>query len=55
MGCLKLEHIDHKWTPLKVVHSVLGDDKKGDVNLLVLKDHSPNAAGLSCLKAGRRA
>ena len=39
MGCLKLEHIDQKWTPLKVVHSALGSIEKGDVNRLVLKDH----------------
>ncbi len=39
MGCLKLEHIGQKWTPLKVVHRALGSIEKGHVNRLVLKDH----------------
>jgi len=39
MGCLKLEHIDQKWTPLKVVHRALGAVENEDRNSLVLKDH----------------
>jgi RHS repeat-associated protein len=39
MGCLSLEHIDQKWTPLKVAHRALGAVENEDRNSLVLKDH----------------
>ena len=39
MGCLRLEHIEQKWTPLKVVHRALEKSENEDVNQLVLKDH----------------
>ena len=39
MGCLRLEHIEQKWTPLKVVHRALEKSENEDVNQLVITDH----------------